>query len=244
MQGRVVLVTGAGSGIGAATAHRLARAGATVVATDRTEATVAATVEALEGTGHRALVLDVCTETDWQRVFQTSAEAGLAIDGLVNNAGIFALHLIADLEVESLRRMLEVNVVGLALGQKYAARSMQKGGSIVNVSSVAGLVGSALYSSYGATKGAVRAITKSAASELGPQGIRVNSVHPGVVETPMAAAGLDQLGVSPDRLKKAYPLRRFGQPSEVANAIVFLLSDDASFITGAELTVDGGLTAQ
>lgn len=241
---RVTIVTGAGSGIGAATALRFAEEGAVVLATDIDGDAAARTAAGLPGAGHLGLAHDVTSEDAWVAVFDAAADAGLTVDGLVNNAGIFALHPIHALDVAALQRMLQVNVVGVALGQKHAALRMARGGSIANVSSVAGLVGAPMYNSYGASKGAVRAMTKGAAAELASRGIRVNSIHPGVIETPMAESGLEQLKVDPERLKKAYPMRRFGTAREVANALLFLISDESSFVTGAELAVDGGLTAQ
>ena len=163
----------------------------------------------------------------------------------MNNAGVYRIGPIVDLDADELDWLMAVNVRGVALGLKHAARAMVPAGrgSIVNLSSVAGIVGSPQHAAYGATKGAVRALTKSAAVDLGRSGIRVNSVHPAIIDTPMAAYGLQQLGRPRERLERAYPLGRFGRPEEVAQAILFLASDEASFVTGAELVVDGGLTA-
>lgn len=244
LEGRSIVITGAGSGIGAATAERFAAEGAFVVATDVDLEAVERTVAALAGAGHLALRHDVAREEDWEAVFAAAAAAGHPVDGLVNNAGIFLLHPVAQIDLGDLNRTLQVNVVGVALGLKHAARNLPRGGSIVNLSSVAGIIGSPLHTVYGASKGAVRSMTKSAAAELGRAGIRVNSVHPGIIDTPMATEGLQHISLPAERLVKAYPLGRFGRPEEVANALLFLISHEASFITGAELVIDGGLTAQ
>jgi NAD(P)-dependent dehydrogenase (short-subunit alcohol dehydrogenase family) len=245
LDGKVALVTGGGSGIGAATARRLAEEGARVVVTDRDEASAHATAAAL---GPQALALqhDVVDEARWAEVIAETAARFGPLSVLVNNAGVFRLAPVTELDPAECDWLLAVNVKGVALGLKHAARAMapQRAGSIVNLSSVAGQVGAPRHALYGASKGAVRAMTKSAAVELGPLGIRVNSVHPAIIETPMAEYGMAQLGRTREQLVRGYPLGRLGQPVEVANAVLFLASDESSFVTGAELTVDGGLTAQ
>lgn len=245
VDGGVAIVTGGGSGIGAACARRLADEGAQVVVTDLDPGAAQRTADAI---GERALALahDVAREPDWVRVFDQTVERFGAPTILVNNAGVFRVGPVVDLDPEAFDWMMSINVRGVALGLKHAARAMvgTGRGSIVNLSSVAGIVGSPLHTAYGATKGAVRAMTRSAAVELARAGIRVNAVHPGIIDTPMAEQGLAALGRSRDKLERAYPLGRFGRPEEVANAILFLASDESSFVTGAELVVDGGLTAQ
>lgn len=242
VSGRVAIVTGAGSGIGAAAARRLSEEGAVVVVTDIDEERAKSTAADLPSAV--AVRHDVASESDWQRAFEVASSAGVP-SILVNNAGVFRIGPVAALDAAELDWLLAVNVKGVALGLKFAAASMSKArsGSIINLSSVAGIVGSPLHTAYGATKGAVRAMSKSAAVELGPLGIRVNSVHPGIIETPMADYGLSQLGRSREQLARGYPLGRLGQPVEVANAILFLASEESSFVTGSEIVVDGGLTA-
>ncbi|MCO4770573.1 MAG: SDR family oxidoreductase [Deltaproteobacteria bacterium] len=241
----VAVITGGGSGIGAATALRFAQEGARVAVTDIDPGTARSTVTGLPGGPHLAWAHDVVDDAAWASVFEETTKHLGAPNVLVNNAGIFRIGPVQELQAAELTDLLAVNVTGVALGLKHAAIAMAgRGGSIVNISSVAGIVGAPLHTAYGATKGAVRAMTKAAAAELGRAGIRVNSVHPAIIETPMAEYGLQKLGRAAERMHKAYPLGRFGKPVEVANAVLFLASEEASYITGAELVVDGGLTAQ
>jgi NAD(P)-dependent dehydrogenase (short-subunit alcohol dehydrogenase family) len=254
LQGRVALVTGASRGIGAATARALAAAGARVIVTDLADASgVAAEI------GGLARRQDVTSEAEWiETMAFAKAEAG-GLDILVNNAGIFFLKPLTETTLEDWRRLHAVNVEGVFLGCKHAipllaerAGKWTGGGAIVNLSSVAGLVGGANYVSYNASKGAVRLLTKGLALELAPRKIRVNSVHPGLIETAMGqqlvtefsqAAGV---GDNEARMQLAslHPLGHTGQPGNIADGVVFLASDKAAFMTGAELVIDGGLTAQ
>lgn len=243
LQGHVALVTGAGSGIGAAIAAQMVAEGARVLMTDIDVGAVEAEAEA-HGTSAHPMGHDVRSEEDWVAAWEHLESLYGAPTILVNNAGIFHAAPIRDLDAETHDLVMAVNVLGVGLGIRGAARRMSTGGSVVNVSSVAGIIGSPQHALYGASKGAVRAMTKSAAVELGRAGIRVNSVHPAIIDTPMSKKGLADLDWPADKLKRAYPLGRFGRVEEVAAAVCFLASAEASFITGAELVVDGGLTAQ
>jgi NAD(P)-dependent dehydrogenase (short-subunit alcohol dehydrogenase family) len=254
LQGRVALVTGASRGIGAATARALAAAGARVIVTDLADASgVAAEI------GGLARRQDVTSEAEWiETMAFAKAEAG-GLDILVNNAGIFFLKPLTETTLEDWRRLHAVNVEGVFLGCKHAipllaerAGKWTGGGAIVNLSSVAGLVGGANYVSYNASKGAVRLLTKGLALELAPRKIRVNSVHPGLIETAMGQQLVTEFsqasGVGDNearmQLASLHPLGHTGQPGNIADGVVFLASDKAAFMTGAELVIDGGLTAQ
>jgi len=246
LDGKVALITGAASGIGRATAGLFHRQGAKVAATDRNEAGLKALCEDADLT----LVQDVTDEARWREVVDAAVAAFGRLDILVNSAGIAVLGNIETTTLADWRKVNAVNVEGAFLGCREAVRAMKgTGGSIVNLSSVAGIIGDASSTAYCASKGAVRLLTKSAALHCARAGygIRVNSVHPSFAETPMVLEGIAR-AKDPERVRaglmRAAPMRRMGTADEVANMILFLASDESSFTTGAEFMVDGGLTAQ
>lgn len=235
-----VLVTGGARGIGAAIAETAVAAGANVVISDVLDDEGRATVERL---GHRAryIHLDVTDETQWASAVQLAVDEFGGLHGLVNNAGIASSPSnLVDGDIDEFRRVLDIDLVGVFLGMRAVAPIMRdaKGGSIVNISSAAGLTGLGLTSAYGAAKWGVRGMTKIAAVEEGRVGIRVNSVHPGMTYTALTDVFEPGEGAFP-----AASLQRLGQPAEIASAVVYLLSDAASYVAGAELAVDGAWTA-
>lgn len=251
MRGKVVVITGAASGIGRGCAEHLAREGATVVLTDRDEARGADAARAL-GEPHRFRALDVTDEAAWTAVVGETVRDLGRLDALVNSAG---LGMLGDVEHQTLadfRRMYAVNVEGTFLGCRAAITAMKStgGGALINVSSVAGLVGDPNLAGYCASKGAVRLLTKSIALHCARAGyqIRCNSIHPSFIDTPMVGALIDAAGGDPERARatftKAAPLGRLGHVDDVAALVVYLASDESRFMTGAELTLDGGLTAR
>ncbi|MCX4728740.1 SDR family oxidoreductase [Streptomyces sp. NPDC090052] len=240
LTGKTVIITGGARGLGAEAARQAVDAGAQVVITDVLDEEGAATAAEL-GSQARFLHHDVTSEEDWARVVAfATAEFG-GVDGLVNNAGISTGAYLETESVENFRRVLDINLTGVFIGIKSVIPAMKASGSgsIVNISSAAGLMGLALTAGYGASKWGVRGLTKIGAVELGTERIRVNSVHPGMTYTPMTASvGIQQgEGNYPNT-----PMGRVGEPPEIAGAVVFLLSDAASYVTGAELAVDGGWT--
>lgn len=262
LDGKVALVSGAARGLGAEMARALAGAGATVLCTDMLEADGEATAAAIVRAGGKAgfLMHDVTDESQWEQAVATAVSRYGGLDIVVNNAGIEKMELLADYKLEDFRRVMEVNVTGVFLGVKHAVRTMSpggaagRGGSIVNISSVAGLIGIAALSGYCASKGAVRLLTKAAAIECAQlkTGIRVNSIHPAVVWTQMGENFLNhfvELGLMPDyatseaTFKAAHPIGHFGEPRDIASAVLFLASDLSKWMTGSELVVDGGFTA-
>lgn len=251
MAGRVAIVTGAASprGIGFATAARLCGEGARVVLTDIDGEGAAARAAELAAQGAQALGLghDVASESGWDTIIAATLAAFGRIDALVNNAGIVTLALVEDATLADWDRQIATNLTGTFLGCRAAMRQMRQqggGGAVVNVSSVAGLVGMRRTSGYAASKGGVRLLSKTLALEGAADGIRVNSVHPGVIETDIQAGARGSDPSASAAIAAAIPLGQTGQPAHLAAAIAFLLSDDAAYITGTELVVDGGLTAQ
>ncbi|MBO04311.1 MAG: cyclopentanol dehydrogenase [Chloroflexi bacterium] len=247
LEGKIAIITGAASGMGAAEARLFAREGATVIATDITEDTgqeVAAEIVA-EGGNATFVKLDVTSEGEWESVVGDTVAREGRLDILVNNAGFAGSSTEDSMDLGAFDTLMAVNLRGVFLGMKTAIPVMRDGGggSIVNISSISGNVGQeVVHLGYNATKGGVRIITKAAAVQNGRDGIRVNSVHPGLMPA-MRTAKLTADPTLRERWVERIPLGRVGEPEEVANAVLFLASDEASYISGAELYVDGGYLA-
>jgi 3alpha(or 20beta)-hydroxysteroid dehydrogenase len=241
LAGKVALITGAGGGIGSAAARRFAEEGASLLLSDADGERATRLAQDLGDRAH-AHAHDVSSEQDWQAVIEWSLQRFGRIDVLLNNAGVFLAAPLADTTLEQFRWVMDVNVLGVFLGMRAVAPLMseQKSGSIVNVSSVAGLTGGPLLSAYSASKWAVRGITKVVAKELAPFGVRVNSLHPGQIDTDMNTRQRERTPELVDRLIRGIPLRRIGTPEELAHAFVYLACDESVYVTGSELVVDGG----
>ena len=248
LQDKIALITGGASGIGRAAAHLFAEEGATVVIADRDEAAAQAAATAIGGRASFQR-LDVTAEDRWIAVTDALVRDRGRLDILINSAGVSLLKDIEATTLDEWRVLMAVNLDGTFLGCKHAVRVMkERGGSIVNMSSVAGLIGSGFLAAYCASKGGVRLLTKAVALHCARKGynIRCNSVHPSFADTPMLE-GMVAAARNPDKLAASFtaaaPLGRLAQPIEVARTILFLASDESVFTTGAELVVDGGLTA-
>ena len=254
LEGKVALITGAAAGVegelmgfGGAAARLFAREGAKVVLTDiLVEQGEKSAAEIRELGGEAIFVkLDVTSDEDWQNAIQATLDAYGRLDVMVNNAGTSAPATVEDTTVDVWDGQMDVHAKGVFLGTKYAIPEMRKvgGGSIINISSIYGLVGSVGSTAYHAAKGAIRIFSKAAAVQYAPDGIRVNSVHPGFMRTPLTRRRFDD----PDReteLLARIPMNRIGNAYEIAYGILYLASDESSFVTGSELVIDGGVTAQ
>lgn len=246
LEGKIAIVTGAALGLGRSHAIRLAEEGASVVVTDVNEAEGQITASAIAAAGGVAVFHrhDVTQEADWQAVVERTVERFGKVDVLVNNAGILLLKAVQDITLAEWERMFSVNSTGVFLGCKHVLAGMKRagGGSIINISSIVGHVGFPGAAAYVATKGAVRLLTKAVAADYAPFKVRVNSVHPGFVKTDMTKDLLTDPEIELAALGPTL-LGRSAEASEISNAVVFLASDESSYMDGSELVVDGGYTA-
>ena len=247
LQNKVALISGGAKGMGAVEAKLFAKEGAKVVIGDVLE-TEGKQIEAeINETGGECLFvpLDVTDENQWNEAVAATLGRFGKLDILINNAGIFRTSRVEETSSAEWDQVMDINAKGVFLGPKAAIPAMREagGGSIINLSSVAGLVGAAYSSAYSASKGAVRLFTKSTAIQYATDGVRCNSIHPGVIQTDMTKEAIADSQFKAQRLDPT-PLARLGQPEDVAYGALYLASDESSFVTGAELVIDGGWTAQ
>ncbi|WP_041451335.1 SDR family NAD(P)-dependent oxidoreductase [Hoyosella subflava] len=245
VKGKVALVTGAASGMGAADIRLLAEEGASVVGCDVDKARLDALVDELRGEGLAvtAATLDVSDPDAWTDVVRFTEETYGPISILVNNAGVYVTPGVEDTDQSTWDRTIGINQSGVFYGMRATIPSMRRagGGSIVNIASIHGIVGTELATAYHASKGAVRSLTKQAACQYGVENIRVNAIDPGIIETAIVANARQFVDLEP--MKSLIPLKRFGDAREIANGVLFLGSDESSFITGTDLVIDGGMIA-
>ncbi|MFT8719155.1 glucose 1-dehydrogenase [Acetobacter sp.] len=249
--GKVAIVSGAAAGIGKATAMLLAHEGASVVIGDLKEEDGQKVVAEIEAAGGKALFvkLDVRKEDEWKAAVDATVKAFGRLDIAVNNAGIAYSGTVESTSFADWQRVQSINLDGVFLGTKYAIEAMRehgKGGSIINLSSIEGLIGDPTLAAYNASKGGVRLFTKSAALHCAKSGygIRVNSVHPGYIWTPMVAGLTQEDEAARQKLVDLHPIGHLGEPNDIAYGILYLASDESKFMTGSELVIDGGYTAQ
>ena len=251
VKGKVAIITGGAGGLGKAQTLLLAKEGAKVVITDIDEVRGKSVVEEVKGQGGKAIFIkhDVTSEIQWSRVISETLEQFGKLDILVNNAGVMFLKNIEDTSLDEWRWLMSINLDGVFLGTKYAIGAMKKsgGGSIINMSSTSGIVSVPNGPAYCASKGGVRIFTKAVALECSKAGlnynIRVNSVHPGLTKTPMTEGIRNDEDLTREAMS-LHPIGRFGEPEDIAYGVLYLASDESAFMTGAELVIDGGWTAQ
>ena len=241
LDGKVALITGGARGMGASHARTFVAEGARVVVGDVLEEEGRGREKEL-GENCRFLVHDVTSEVDWQQAVRLTLDTFGALDVLVNNAGVLGFGSLEEMSLEQFRRILDINLVSQWIGLKHASAVMGEGSAIVNVSSLNGVVGGDNLTAYSSSKFGVTGLTKSAAIELGRKGIRVNSVHPAGVATPMLGRDEDDVDSGTGPMSKI-PIPRMAYPREISKLVLFLASDDSSYCTGSQFLVDGGMSA-
>ncbi|GAA5317651.1 MAG: glucose 1-dehydrogenase [Candidatus Pelagadaptatus aseana] len=255
LENKVALITGAGSGIGEAICHRFAAEGATVIATDINFEGASRVAESVKAEGGKAIALqqDVTSESQWQAILETVIADHGKLNILINNAGIVIPGNVEECSLSDWQKTNLVNSDAVFMGTREAIKVMKdrEPGSIINISSIEGIIGEPIAAAYNASKGAVRLFTKSAALHCATSGlsIRVNSVHPGFIETPLVANAFADMDAATataaeERILNSIPMGSMGQPVDIANGCLFLASDESRYMTGAELIMDGGYTAR
>ena len=253
MRGKCAIITGGGVGIGRACALKLAEEGSVLAVTDLNDASGALVVEEIRRAGGDAIFVkhDAADEASWQLVMRTVLDQFRKVDVVVNNAGVALARDVEHTTLEEWRWLMSINLDGVFLGTKHGIAAMKehRSGSIINLSSIEGLIGDPGLAAYNASKGGVRLLTKSAALYCAKAGynIRVNSVHPGYIWTPMVESFLKSqgdVGQGRKMLDSMHPIGHIGEPDDIAYGVLYLASDESKFVTGTELVIDGGYTAQ
>lgn len=251
LENKVALITGGASGLGKAMSMLFAKEGAKVIIGDVNEKEGKKVVDKIKEENGEALFipLDVTQESQWKSAMDKATDTYGQLDVLINNAGIGGGKNIEEISFEDYRKLMSINMDGVFLGNKYAVQTMKnysKSGSIINMSSIEGLVGDPSLPDYCSSKGGVRMLTKSVALHCGKSGykIRANSIHPGFIETPMVKQAIDDGAFDKDELDSLHPIGHMGEPNDIAYAALYLASDESKFVTGSEQVVDGGYTAQ